>query len=302
MQSIFVKRSRLHHCHRLTSQLTTHTNTSLGQRSLTRRRGPRNSQEILGQLWAVVVPHRCHAIFHRTRQVLAPFVSSASAHLLLPNCAVWPPCSPQWFVDFLRCPAQVLQRIRCGFHRNISNWTTSFPAHEMSTWRSTLPKSALKTITPCFHVLAEMNWSASFWWTTFKKLGEHEWRNGDQKLNARVNVTSESARFPLWSGCSHRRSSTEAERTSAPSTNTFEIDVFCCSVDGSTRPVPCQITLCWTWNQSDVEEKCKCASPCTTLKLVKGTFRQMCLKPAQLKTALEGNVVALESYNMFEVR
>ena len=55
-------------------------------------------------------------------------------------------------------------------------------------------------------------------------------------------------------------------RTSAPSTNTLEIDVFGCSAEGSTRPVFCQITLCWTWNQSDVEEKCKCASPCTTLK------------------------------------
>ena len=49
--------------------------------------------------------------------------------------------------------------------------------------------------------------------TTFKKLGEHEWRNGDQKMNARVNVTSESALLPLLSGCPPERSSTEAEPT-----------------------------------------------------------------------------------------
>ena len=57
--------------------------------------------------------------------------------------------------------------------------------------------------------------------------------------------------------------------TSTPSTNTLEIDVFCCSVDGSARPVSCQITLWWTWNQSDVEEKCKrtsLSSVRTTLK------------------------------------
>ena len=51
----FVKRSRHHHCHCLTSQPSTHSNTSLGQRSLTRRRGPTSSQEMLCQLWVVVV-------------------------------------------------------------------------------------------------------------------------------------------------------------------------------------------------------------------------------------------------------
>ena len=80
-------------------------------------------------------------------------------------------------------------------------------------------------------------------------------------------------------------------RTSAPSTNTLEIDVFGCSAEGSTRPVSGQITLCWTWNQSDVEEKCK-----------KVAYHQMQLKQAQLKTTLEGYVVALESYNMSDAR
>ena len=55
VQSIFVKCSRPHHCHRLTFQPSTHANTSLGQRSLTRRRGPISSLEKLGELLAVVV-------------------------------------------------------------------------------------------------------------------------------------------------------------------------------------------------------------------------------------------------------
>ena len=65
---------------------------------------------------------------------------------------------------------------------------------------------------------------------------------------------------PVIDGGRTHRVANNMAGTGAPSTNTLEIDVVCCSVDGPTRPVSCQITLCWTWNQSDVEEKCKCAS------------------------------------------
>ena len=95
-------------------------------------------------------------------------------------------------------------------------------------------------------------------------------------------------------------------RTSAPSTNTLEIDVFRCSVDGPTRPVSCHLTLCWTWNQSDVEENCKCASPSSvriTLKTLDDvTHYHMLLGQTHLKTTLKRNGVALEYYNMFEAR
>ena len=78
------------------------------------------------------------------------------------------------------------------------------PPHEISTWRSTLPKSALKTLTPCYHVLAKMNWSASLWWTQRLR----SWANmiGEtvtKKMDARRNVTNESALLPLWSGFAH---------------------------------------------------------------------------------------------------
>ena len=61
------------------------------------------------------------------------------------------------------------------------------PPHEISTRRSTWPKSALKTLTPCYHVLAKNELVCEpLVDTTFEKLGEHEWRNGVQNLNARV--------------------------------------------------------------------------------------------------------------------
>ena len=88
------------------------------------------------------------------------------------------------------------------------------PPHEISTWKSTLPKSALKNLTPCFQFLAKnAKVCEPLVDTTFEKLGEHEWRNGVQKMNARVNVTSESAVLPLWSDCPPRPSSTGAEPT-----------------------------------------------------------------------------------------
>ena len=128
------------------------------------------------------------------------------------------------------------------------------PPHDISTWRSTLSMFSQKN--EC-EPLAD---------TTFEEPGEHEWRNGVQQMNARVNVTKRKCSFtsvvglPILTGAEPTMLPSNMARTGAPSTNTLEIDVFCCSVDGPTRPVSCQITLCWTWNQSDVEQKCKCAS------------------------------------------
>ena len=131
---------------------------------------------------------------------------------------------------------------------------------------------------------------------------------GVQKTNARVTVPRDSV-VGLLHHARHRRTHHVASTlagTGAPSTNNHEIDVFCCSVDGPTRPVSCHITPCWTWNQSDVEEKCQCASLSsvrTTLKTVKEvTHHHMLLKQAQLKTTPKGNGVALEYDNMFEAR
>ena len=230
-------------------------------------------------------------MFHPTRQVLAPFASSACAHLLLPNCAVWLPWSDcpssalvsvvvelHWQVlgellggflaqSLVRCPAQVLQPIRYGFHRNIPNWTTSFhhttsrhgeahcPSQRSRSSRHVVMFSQKNELVR--EPLAD---------TTFEEPGEHEWRNGVQQMNARVNVTKRKCSFtsvvglPTLTGAEPTMLPSNMARTGAPSTNTLEIDVFCCSVDGPTRPVSCQITLCWTWNQSDVEQKCKCAS------------------------------------------
>ena len=70
---------------------------------------------------------------------------------------------------------------------------------------------------------------------------------GVQQMNARVNVTSESALFTsvarlptptiIDGGRTHHVACNMAG-TSAPSTNTPEIDVFCCSVDGPYEARP----------------------------------------------------------------
>ena len=212
MQSIFAKRSRPHHCHRPTSQPSTHTNTSLGQRSLTRRRSPTSSQEILGQLWAVVV-----------HIVAASFLIATVCELCMCTSAASQPCClaavvgvPKFCCGFCCCWAplvssrQTLWWISCASFGSLSSTSSAadsswfppqhpeldhqLPPHEISSWRSTLPKSARKTLTPCYHVLAKNELVCeSLVDTTFGKLREYEWRNGVQKMNAIVNVTSESA-------------------------------------------------------------------------------------------------------------
>ena len=90
--------------------------------------------------------------------------------------------------------------------------------------------------------------------------------------------------------------------TGAPSTNTLEIDVFCCSVDERTRPVSCQITLCWTWNLSEVEENCKRASPSSVSHQTQISQKSYASSnvfetgTTEDKQHSKGNVVALESY------
>ena len=237
MQSIFVKRSRPHHCHRLTSQLSTHTNTSLGQRSLTRWRGPTSSQEMLGQLWAVVVHIVATPCFiysskfwHRLR---APHVHICCFATVLSGRRGRIAQVLLWFLSLSSSTGKFSANSVVGFLRKLwlavlhkfssqfvvvstatSRTDHQLPPHEISTRRSTWPKSALKTLTPCYHVLAKNKLVCEpLVGTTFEKLGEHEWRNGFQNMNARVNVTSESALLPLWSGCPPRRSSTGAEPT-----------------------------------------------------------------------------------------
>ena len=152
--------------------------------------------------------------------------------------------------------------------------------------------------------------------TTFEKLGEHEWRNGFQNMNARVNVTSESALLPLWSGCPPRRSSTGAEPTmfagnmagtSAPSNNTLEIDMFCRNVDRRTRPVSCQVTLCRTWNRCRGEMQARITSVSshhTQTSQCKVTYHQMCLKPGTTEDKQHSKEMSWHSnpINKIEVR
>ena len=237
-------------------------------------------------------------MFLRIRQVLAPFASSALCTSAASQlcCLAAVVGLPKVCCGFCRCRAplgssrQTLWWISCASFGSLSCTSSAadslwfppqhpeldhqLPPHDISTWRSALPKSVLKTLTPCYQVLAKNDLVCEpLVDKTFEKLGEHEWRNGVQKLYARVNVTIESALLPLWPGCPPRgrthHVASNMVGTGALSTNTLEIDVFFCSVDGPTRPVSCQITLCWTWNQSDAEEKCKCAS----LSSVRTTFK-----------------------------
>ena len=182
-------------------------------------------------------PHRRHSMFHRTRQVLAPFASSACAHLLLPNCAVWPSwsdCPSSAVVSVVRAPLgrsrQTLWWISCASFGSLSCTSSKAdslwfpPQHpELDHTASTLSKSrhgeALcpsQRSGPSRHVimfLPKMNWSASLWWTQHLRSCANMWRNGVQKMTARVNVTSESALLPLCSHCPLRPSSTGAEPT-----------------------------------------------------------------------------------------
>ena len=153
----FVKRSRHHHCHCLTSQPSTHSITSLGQRSLTRRRGPTSSQEMLGQLWVVVV----HIVGTPCFIVLVKFWHHPRALRvvgLLKLCC-----------EFFRCRAplgsswQTLRWNACASFGSLSRASSAadsslfpqrhpeldhqLPPHEISTWSSTFTKSALKTPT-----------------------------------------------------------------------------------------------------------------------------------------------------------
>ena len=179
--------------------------------------------------WGRGRPHHRRAVFHRVRQVLAPFASSACAHLLLPNCAVWPPwsdCPPssavvsvvvelRWEVlgklcgRFLaqalaRCPAQVLQPIRCCFHRNIPNWTTCFHHTKSRHGEAHCTKPAFKTLTPCYHVLAKNELVCEpLVDTTFENLGEHEWRNGVQKNECESECDKRKVLFYLCGRVAH---------------------------------------------------------------------------------------------------
>ena len=188
--SIFVKHSRPHHCHRLTSQLSSQTNTSLCQRSSSRRRGPTSSQEmfvLLSQRPALGRgrPHRRHSMFHRSRQVLAPFASSACAHLLLPNCAVWPSwsdCPSSAVVSVVRAPLgssrQTLWWISCASFGSLSCTSSKadslwFPPQHLELDHHTKSRhgEALcpsQRSGPSRHVimfLSKKNWFASLWWT-----------------------------------------------------------------------------------------------------------------------------------------
>ena len=150
----------MHFCHALTSSPLPSSDIPAfdayehGQRSLTRRRGPTSSQELLGQLWAVVIQivaspcfillvkfwHRLRALHvhiccfptvlsgcrGRIAQVLLWFLSLSSstgkfsAKSLVDSCAIFGSLS-------------------CSSSPADSLW---FPPHDISTWRSTLPKSS----------------------------------------------------------------------------------------------------------------------------------------------------------------
>ena len=175
MQSIFVKRSRPHLCHRLTSQPSTHTNTSLGQRSLTRRRGPASSQERLGRRWAVVVHNAatpCFIVFvkfwhglrvlHVHTRCFPTVLSGRLPKICCGFCRCRSPLGScrqtLWWISCasfgsLSCASSVAESL--WFPPQHPELDHQLPPHEISTWRSTLPKSALKTLTPCYLVLAK---------------------------------------------------------------------------------------------------------------------------------------------------
>ena len=291
-KAFFVKRSRPHHCHRLTSQPSVHTNTSLGQRSLTRLRGPTSSQEMLGQLWVVVVhivATPCFIVlvmfWHRSRALHVhnccfPTVLSGRrgriAHVLLwflslsSSTEIGKLCAGILAQALARCPAQVLQPIRHGFHRDIPNWTTSCDHTKSRHGGAHCPSQRSRPSRHVFMLLPKMNWSASFWWTQhLRSLANMSGENSVPKMSARVNVTSESALLPLWSDCPPRPSSTGAEPTMLQATwreqahrarTPLRLTCFAAALTGPRGP-SLVISFCWTWNQSDVEEKCKCASP-----------------------------------------
>ena len=197
-----------------------HTNTRrrrLWQRSSTRRRGPTSSQEMLGQLWVVVVhivATPCSIVlvmfWHRPRALHVhnccfPTVLSGRrgriAHVLLwflslsSSTEIGKLCAGILAQALARCPAQVLQPIRHGFHRHIPNWTTSCDHTKSRHGGAHCPSQRSRPSRHVFMLLPKMSWSAS------------------PKMSARVNVTSESALSLLWSDCPHRPSSTGVEPT-----------------------------------------------------------------------------------------
>ena len=194
-----------------------------------------------------------------------------------------------------RCLAQVLQPIRHCFHSDIPNWTTS--CHHTKSGHG-VARSPSQRSRPPRHWRNSANWAKDAWCERCPK--------DDCKSDCAKGKCSFNSVVGLPHCARHRRTHHVASNlagTGAPSTNNHEIDVFCCSVDGPTRPVSCHVTPCWTWNQSDVEEKCQCASLSsvrTTLKTLKEvTHHHMLFKQAQLKTTPKGNGVALERDNMF---
>ena len=113
-----------------------------------------------------------------------------------------------------RCPAQVLQPIRHGFHRDIPNWTTSCDHTKSRHGGAHCPSQRSRPSRHVFMLLAKRNWSASLWWTQhLRSLANMSGENSVPKMSARVNVTSENALLPLWSDCPHRPSSTGAGPT-----------------------------------------------------------------------------------------
>ena len=206
-------------------------------------------------------------MFHRTRQVLAPFASSSCAHLLLSNCAVWPPWSVcpssavvsvvvevHWGVlgklcgGFLahalaRCLAQISAADSLWFppqHLELDH-QFQLPPREISTWRSTLPKSALRTLTNligivCFFFMLQRNiiWSANLWRTRNLRMSANmSGENSVQMMTADVNLTRANvfhhcgqtahATRHRWDRTHHVASN--MARTSAPSTKNFLRDV-----------------------------------------------------------------------------
>ena len=138
-----------------------------------------------------------------------------------------------------RCPAQILQPLRYGFHRNIPNWTTYFHHTKSRHGAAHCPSQCSRHSRHVFMFLPKMNWSASVWWTQHLR----NWANTSgetvsqkKKMTARVKERKCSSTSvvglptsPVTDGGQKHHVESNVAGTTAPSTKNFLRDVSCCN-------------------------------------------------------------------------